>query len=252
MINIIKLGENTVHDDSFEVDRPDGHPVYLLLLIKTTSDFLIDGAWRNINPDMAVIFKPGQRHRYRVNSDSYIDSWMHIDADRLNLGEHFPYGIPIPLHNPEDYYSLFHIIFSEFYGTSPHRGLIINDLTLALLHKIADAGNIRENSRLYYSLTNLREQIYKYPAKSWSVPYMADLLGISPGYLHSVYKQYFNTTCIGDVIQSRIQLACELLISNGLSVERISEICGYNNTEHFIRQFKESMGVTPGKYRRRG
>lgn len=40
MLRVVKIGENTVHDGTFFVDRPHGHPVYLLLLVKKRQDFL--------------------------------------------------------------------------------------------------------------------------------------------------------------------------------------------------------------------
>ena len=79
---------------------------------------------------------------------------------------------------------------------------------------------------------------------------MANSIHISEGYLQSIYKHFFNTTCIADVINSRIQTASELLISTNKSIEEIAETCGYQNTEHFIRQFKKSIGITPAKYRK--
>ncbi|MDE7307895.1 MAG: hypothetical protein K2N61_04405 [Lachnospiraceae bacterium] len=45
----------------------------------------------------------------------------------------------------------------------------------------------------------------------WNIKDMANSVHISEGYLLSVYKHYFNTTCISDVISSRIQAASKLL-----------------------------------------
>ena len=42
----------------------------------------------------------------------------------------------------------------------------------------------------------------------------------------------------------------KLLVSSADSVERIAERCGYNNTEHFIRQFRARTGTTPTGYRK--
>jgi len=250
MIEILRLGENQTHDASFDVNRENGHPVYLLILVKTTAKFLIDDEWQITPPHIAVIFRPGQRHRYCANGTSYIDNWAHIQSTHPLLGEHFPFGYPILLHNPNDYYDLFHIICNEFYGVAPHRNLIIHNLTTALLDKIMDESNTREYPALYYQLTTLREQIYKHPEIDWNIRMMANKLNISTGYLHTLYQHFFNTTCIQDVIKSRVQTACELLISTSKSLDEIAELCGYHNIEHFIRQFKAQLGITPGKFRK--
>ena len=42
----------------------------------------------------------------------------------------------------------------------------------------------------------------------------------------------------------------ELLLSTSERVERIAEMCGYANCEHFIRQFGKAAGMTPARFRR--
>lgn len=265
MINILKIGENATHDSTFIVDRPLGHPAYLLLLIKTPAAFFIDAAnssefkvrnhstdnLLNIPKDCAVIFKPYQKHLYGAASDChYTDNWMHIDKATLSMPDNFPFGNPIQLHNPDDFYNLFHLINSEFYGSVPHKQTILNSLTDALIKMITDESKTTEFPDLYYELAALREKIYSSPQNDWKINDMAKSLNISCGYLHYIYKHFFNTTCIADVIESRIQSACELLSSTNKTIEEISLQCGYKNIEHFIRQFKKSQNITPAKYRK--
>lgn len=255
MLEITKIGQNTKHDQTFLVDRPSGHPVYLLILVKTPAKFFVNSKWVETPAGIAVVFKAGQRHLYGPLNDhldfpAYIDDWMHIVPPLSVLSEHFPFGIPIFLHNPKNYYSLFHLIYTEFYGASSHKNRILDHLTTALLNKLEDESKTKEYPTIYYQIAALREEIYRSPQLDWNIKDMANSIHISEGYLLSVYKHYFNTTCISDVINSRIQAAGELLISTSKSIEEVAETCGYHNTEHFIRQFKGKTGLTPAKYRK--
>lgn len=255
MLQITKIGENTKHDGHFLVDRPHGHPVLLLILVKTPARFFVGSDWIDTPSGIAVIFRAGQKHLYGPSANcpdfpAYIDDWLHIKPPISVLSDHFPYGEPVLLHNAEEYYSLFHLIHTEFYGASLHKNRIIDHLTTALLDKIEDESNTKEYPEIYYQLTSLRECIYQNPQKEWNVSDMAASLHISEGYFHSVYKHFFDTTCITDVISSRIQSASELLTSTSKSIEEIAEACGYHNTEHFIRQFRKKNGITPAKYRK--
>ena len=250
MIDIVKMGEDAPHDASFEVDRPNGFPEYLLILTKTSGRFLVDGVWNDYPAGCAVLFKPYQKQRYQAIEDSYSDHWMHFTSARLILDEHFPFGTPIIMNEPEKFYQLFHIICTQYYGATHHRDSILNNLVESLVHMISDEIQIDKYPDIYYRLVALRKEIYYKPAKRWSIPYIAEELNISIGYLHALYQQYFHTTCMNDVISSRIKYACELLASGNLPVSEIAEQCGYTNTEHFIRQFKISTGTTPGKYRK--
>lgn len=93
MINVTKIGE-AEHDDAFCVQRKHGHPVYLLLLVKTAAIFRTEDAELETPPDVAVLFRPGQRHSYRAAGERYADCWMHFCAPSIPLFEDFPFGKP--------------------------------------------------------------------------------------------------------------------------------------------------------------
>jgi len=249
MLSINTIGVDGTHDSSFSVDRFHGYPCYLLLFVKTSARFLVNHEWQITPPGTAVLFNPGQPHAYAAHSNIYVNDWAHICSNQPLGCEQFPFGMPILLHKPNDYYSLFQIICNEFYGVNPHRDTIIHNLTSALLDKLSDEISLVSYSPLYRDLVSLRNSIYAHPEKEWSVEIMADTLSISKGYLHNIYKHYFNTPCISDMIKSRIQASSELLLSTSKSIEEIASLCGYKHTEHFIRQFKSETGITPGKYR---
>lgn len=253
MIEILKIGENTSHPSDYTADRKNGYPFYLFLLLKTDGMFFIDNEWKRISKDTAFLFKPEQRHLYHgitndISINKYIDCWAHISCPASFISPHFPFGLPITLHNPDDYYSLFHLIQKEFFGEMPDKYKIMDSLMSALLLKLNSETKNKNYPDIYYSLVELRKNIYISPYKKWSVKETASSLGISTGYFHSIYKQFFQITFINDVIKSRIEYSCELLSSTHKSVEEIAFLCGYNNTEHYIRQFKSIMNTTPLKY----
>lgn len=53
-----------------------------------------------------------------------------------------------------------------------------------------------------------------------------------------------------DVINSRIRMAKEYLIQNAQSIAEVASRCGYQNVEHFCRQFKQLTGHTPRNYQK--
>ena len=48
-----------------------GYPFYLLLFIKSTAQIMVNDTWEITPPDVAVLYKPGQRHLYRANHTEY-------------------------------------------------------------------------------------------------------------------------------------------------------------------------------------
>ena len=251
MIEITKLGENAEHPADFSINRPSGHPCYLLLMVKTPASFWTQEGWNYTTNPCVILFKPQQLHRYCATQSVYINNWVHFNSEQSIVSEHFSFGVPIQLNNPDIYYDLFHILCNEFYGASNHRDLILHDLMMVLLHKIGDESNTQKYPALYYEFIALRKEIYTHPEFDWSVQCMANKLNISTGYLQAVYQKFFSQSCMRDVINSRIQYSCEILTSSNKSMEEVASLCGYHYTEHFIRQFKMQMGITPGQYRKK-
>lgn len=255
-MKIIRLGEKTIHEGGYQVDRPFGYPFYLMLLLHTPGRFMADGKWQDVPADTIIVFKPGQPHQYGYVPEegkkvAYGDSWLHVESDIPLLGEHFPYGKPVSVASMEEYHVLFHLLTCEYFGTAGNKEEAMGHLLSALLCRLVNEAGELPHSELYYKMLKVRSEFYSEPGKEWNIGEICEKLNISEGYFHTAYKQYFGTTCMGDVIEARIGYACEYLDSTEKSIEEIAELCGYRNTEHFIRQFKKRKNKTPLQYRRR-
>ena len=245
-MNILRMGE-AIHGGDFKVLREKGYEHYLLLLVKTPALFELEGEWKRVPAESAFLFRPGQRHSYRASGEEYSDCWAHIESASPLLFEGFPFGIPIPLGASERFFSLFRIMMGEFFSARRTRESVTSSLLSALLEMLSS--EIEVKGTLFYPFLALREELFRAPEREWTAQGAAARLGVSVGYFHTLYKKYFAATFLSDVITSRIQAVEELLISTDESVSLISERCGYENEEHFIRQFRAHTGTTPHRYR---
>lgn len=64
------------------------------------------------------------------------------------------------------------------------------------------------------------------------------------------FAKYYEYTPIQYLNKIRIDKAKELLLSTDEKIVEISQMVGFENTNHFIRLFKEKTGVTPLTYRK--
>ncbi|MDD6345585.1 MAG: AraC family transcriptional regulator, partial [Oscillospiraceae bacterium] len=64
------------------------------------------------------------------------------------------------------------------------------------------------------------------------------------------YRETFGISCISDVIVSKTDKAREILSTTSCTVSQVAVMCGYDSDEHFMRQFKKVVGVTPTVYRK--
>ena len=102
----------------------------------------------------------------------------------------------------------------------------------------------------YSSLIDLRAKIYRNPQLKWNVDTMAADVNMSRSYLQHIYREVFGVSCISDVINGKIEKAKEILSETSCTVSQVASMCGYDNEEHFMRQFKKIVGMTPTRYRK--
>jgi len=112
--------------------------------------------------------------------------------------------------------------------------------------KAAESNYIDYRELIY----RLRRNIVSQPQRDWEIENISHDIGISKSHLQRLYKLLFSTSIKDDVINSRIKRAMQLLEHTDMRIAEIAEQCGYNNENHFMRQFKEKTGMTAAQFRR--
>ena len=96
----------------------------------------------------------------------------------------------------------------------------------------------------------LRGKMFISLGENWNIPRMAEEVNFSPSRFHAIYKEIFGTAPMTDLIKARINSAENMLLFENRSISEISLSLGYQNTTHFIRQFKAVTGFSPAQYRK--
>lgn len=113
-------------------------------------------------------------------------------------------------------------------------------------HRAIEENNTDYKEQIY----RLRRNIISSPQNNWDIREIASRISVSRSHLQRLYKQFFSVSIKDDVINARMKKAAQLLTNTNLRIQEIAYRCGYNNENHFMRQFKEKTGVTPSVYRR--
>ena len=98
--------------------------------------------------------------------------------------------------------------------------------------------------------SKLRQHLYNYEYVPSGAKEIADGLGLSTSYFQHTYKKIFGVSVHQDIIKARIEHAARLLQGSNDSISEIAAICGYENLEHFSRQFKKIKGMSPQQFRK--
>ena len=243
MNHIFSIGYDAVHQNNFRYEIPEGLNNYLLVVTTSPALFRVNNVNIEYPAHTAVLYPPNHEIWYGAADETYSNHWMQISSDESFVVNFPQQGIPFSVSDPEYCRRLMQLLSWE---ESP---LIISQLLRILFNKLHDDLTNTTICQHDHELLALRREISSKPELPWNVSDMANELHISPGYLQLIYKQKFDIACMDDVISFRLLKARDYLTYTQHSVAEIAELCGYNNTEHFCRQFRKNIGLSPGRYR---
>lgn len=257
-MHIMHIGYNSIHDRSFNVNRKDGTEGYLIIVLKTPAVFELYGEKNIVSENSIVIYDKRTPHCYSAIEDIFINDWIHFDTDYdtdFFKSLNFPLNSIIKFGDIDFISDIIRNLYIEFYSSNIKRNEMLDCLMKVMLIKISEMMSVSSLTKFsnqhYGKLLNLREKIYKNPSQKWSVDLLCNEMNMSRSYFQLIYRETFGITCISDVINCKIEYAKKMLTTTNLSVSEISEECGYENEEHFMRQFKKHTGVTPTAYRKK-
>ncbi|MBT9671131.1 helix-turn-helix domain-containing protein [Secundilactobacillus kimchicus] len=82
-----------------------------------------------------------------------------------------------------------------------------------------------------------------------SVSLVANEFQVTPVYLTKLFRENEHTTTIHFINLVKIKQSVELLLTTNLSVKEIAYELNFTNEKYFLRVFKQTMAVTPTKFR---
>lgn len=127
---------------------------------------------------------------------------------------------------------------------------IANDL-LSQIYSTLTEKSVSKSTGAYSDIfSQLRKEMKYSPQNNWSVLRGAEKTGLSGSHFQRLYKKHFGISFTEELIVFRIERAKYLLENTTLTVSQIAEECGYTNSAHFMRQFKERENISAGQYRK--
>ena len=237
--------------EGFEDNLVFAEGEYEMILFESATLVEVEGGMRSCPPHTGIIYKPGQRVHYKAESGSLVYTWIRFDCDEpLFMEGYVPFGVPIFCENYDYFLRYWDMVACENFWHRQSEAQIITELMHVIFHWFHDYAFPTESSRYQNVLEALRADIYAYPEYDWTLEKMAEQVNMSTRSLQKLYKDFAHLSCIAEVIESRMTRAKMLLVQTKYDIGEISERCGYNNVEHFCRQFKRHESVSPSAYRK--
>lgn len=247
-----RIRHNWHENAGMRLDRPEGSGDYVLLHFLTPVLVWFDGRQREVPSGTLIVFKPQTGHGF-YSQGPLLHDWMHISGDVETAMNEVGLQTDTLYHMAQNLQITERIarLEAEFFAQNAHWERCINTLLEELWITIARqaGGNISQPvlQATADHLRELRAVMMQHPEWPWTNEMMARRVNISVSRLYPLYRRLFSISPGRDLILMRVEKAKNML-SQGVSVVQVTEALGYGSTFHFIRQFKQETGVTPGKW----
>lgn len=241
-------------------ERPQGAEEHILIYCSSGQGwFEIDGARRELSRGQVLLIPRGKPHRYRANEPRpWSIYWAHFGgyAAPAYSSRLIPLGYTIPV-SPETGRQIVSLS-RECYrvlatGHTLRSFLLVAHIFRHLLGVLLlgkDALDGKGAKLTQHDFAESSEFMQANLSRSLSLEELAHHAGLSASRFSALFKAQTGTPPVEHHIGLRIQAACRLLSTTGMSVKEICNCLGYNDPLYFSRLFKKIMGSSPSAYRR--
>ena len=107
---------------------------------------------------------------------------------------------------------------------------------------------VQKMQRYFRKDTNSKH-IYAHIKERITIENLADEFGVSASYLSRLFKKETGISVSAYIREQKISMAKNLLKFSNYSMIEIANRLSFSSQSHFIQQFRETVGMTPKKYR---
>lgn len=236
-------------DEKYCVERSDLDCYIVLYTIKGSGILEYMGNEYTVNENQVIFIDSRIYHKYRTAN---CEKWEFFFMLISGVGVHAYYDILFS----EKYYVLDFFddnIIKKFIDTmlyldGKHSQQFelwacrqINDFLIQLFFLNSEYANT--------DFVDVLEYIEKNIDKKLTIDELAEICRMSKYHFIRKFKKVYSETPYGYISRVKVNKAKALLLSSNHTVDEISILVGFNDTNTFIRSFKKYTGETPHRYR---
>lgn len=246
------------HQESYEL-RIHHHPNYqLLYAIEGEGSIILNGGKHPLEQDNAVLILPYAEHA--VSSDSNLTLLvLAFDAESFQTPVHLEADPPLftqsellrlSTFSANELRLLLRKLLFEQGQKDALSGLAMRIYVQEILLLLARArGTTQAADANSLRAERIRNYIDLHYYESLTAEDLAYKLGVGVRHANNIFKESYGMTPVQYLTESRIRVAKKLLIETDKDIVSICFEVGYESLPTFYRAFKNTVGLSPNKFR---
>lgn len=209
-----------------------------------------------------VFFLPQNIEHYGTKPSSFIIQWFHfilpaehqiVDESFITpniINTHIVLPMQLKISNINNLTTLGYQL--EQYHNTPATQSIRDSLISAIIYDIALQATDRHLGVLltHKRLNSITNYINSHVSLPLSIKEISNQFGYNEKYIFNLFKKYLNISPLQYIIQQKMNIAKNMLLSTNNTIEAIAISLSYDNPQYFMRLFKKTFGYTPSEFRK--
>ncbi|MBR6615140.1 MAG: helix-turn-helix transcriptional regulator [Lachnospiraceae bacterium] len=238
----------------FCLNRQNGHPDYSFVHFSNKVEINLHGE-TNVTSDHACIIYRPETPQHIVSHRPLVHDWFHFSGIPEPLLEQL--DLPFDtLFYPQNYQFITPLVqemerefFAHHVGSRELISARIVELFVLLSRASHSDSVLTTDDSTLERLRSLRSKVFASLDYPWTVAKMASHIPLSESRFYNVYRSFYGTSPMDDLIRARIDSAKNALSFTSQPISAIASSLGYSNATHFSRQFHQFTGMSPKQYR---
>ena len=256
MFTLNNLRHSWKEAKGFRLLREKGTCDYVFLHFISSVEISLEKRKVRLSPGTCIIYPPGSYQEFHSRDTILDHDWIHFDIKSPDLFDTLgiPVNRPFLLRETGFITSMTSIMEMEYINRNPFweknvDGMLISMFSLIGREFLSDNTAKKHQEDMRKGFDTLRLELFNSPSLPWDIDMMAKKTNLSRSRFCALYREFFSSSPISDLISARIERAKYLLSNTDICILEVSYESGYRSVEHFIRQFKLHTGSTPAGYR---
>lgn len=239
-------------NDTYKTHRPNGMQDWLIAYtLSGEGYFITPTGHKTCSRGDIVLLRPGMAHQYGTEKGQLWNFiWAHfssvsVEEQLLPLDSLFCHTI-----EPYSKQKRVHHAFRKILSDSRERHEYWHDLCLNSLREILILLRQERNHSLDPRVEEALHYLSIYMRNPVQIEELSKSIGLSASRMSHLFKEQTGLSVIDALNQMRIRQAALLLQHTYRSASEISYEVGFQNYNHFIRQFRKWIGTTPSSFKK--